>query len=391
MRIRSILVVGFLFFIAALAVGMASPAGQSAQAAQPNPCDGLAGKERRDCLHEQFVERTEANRQRRQEEIAQRKIRDQERRDAEKAAMEAQQAEAKAKWEAQRAELVRSAVEGCRTRGFWMDCQHAVEILPEGSPVALEMALKGCNSGDRGSCDNAGLQYEKYSTEPNHMTLAVKYYKIACSSGVSESCMKLKSESMGTSGTAAVAEIVQSYQKKCAAGDGLACNELGYSFYKGQLTAEDPGKAAQFFDRGCKLGNKVACDSAAQTHEELEKPRRDAAREAASQATFNDPHRKTGVNLSRADLACLKEERHAYTTTSSTGECATTLQAIPGAGQYCPKYKTSEETHVSVNLTNVCKRTISFEETCDSTGYAWGTLLPGDVYERKAASCRLTY
>jgi hypothetical protein len=220
--------------------------------------------------------------------------------------------------------------------------------------------------------------------------LAVKYYKMACDDGMPEACVRLTGQGLGAEGAAAATDLVQTNERLCKSGNASACNALGVSLYKGELVAQDRAKSLQFFNRGCKLGNKTACDNAATTQAELTNGQRDADRRAAELVARSDSARRPGTELSDADLACLKEGKEVYYTYEN-GRCLSGVQFSNGSTS-CDRYESLQIPHARYTLENICSRTISIEEFCGSSSFSWGTLLPGDIYTRKFLyPCRLAY
>jgi hypothetical protein len=299
------------------------------------------------------------------------------------------QARGMAQRQREQSDAVHQMMEGCRS-GHWLDCSRVEEFLPAGSPEALEAGLKGCALEDRGGCYNAGLYYEKYSSEPNRLNLAVKYFKTACDDGLPEACVKLSSKNLGSAGAQAAGDLAQTNEKLCNSGNGSACNSMGISLYNGELVAQNRTKSLVFFARGCKLGNKTACENATKTQAELNETKRDVERKAAVLAARADPAHKPGADLSKSDLACLSEEQEVFYTYEE-GECLGRTEDPYGAPT-CSKYDSVKTAHTKYKLRNRCKMPISIEEYCGSTAFAGATLLPGDVYTRRfLAPCRLAY
>jgi hypothetical protein len=253
----------------------------------------------------------------------------------------------------------------------------------------LEAGLKGCALGDRGGCYTAGLYYEKYSTEPNRISLAVKYIKSACDDGEPAACVRLKDPDLGSAGPAAAGDLVQANLKLCNSGNGSACNTLGMSYYMGELVPQDRETGLRLMKTGCKFGNKTACANVTK----IEVP---AERKAAELAALNDPERKVRTELIKEDLACLKKgplETHEYESMENGSECiGWAIQRSPESAGVCDKYNTITVTKTSTTqrMENVCKRPISFQRYCGGFPLRV-TLLLNEVFINKEEGCVLAY
>jgi TPR repeat protein len=267
---------------------------------------------------------------------------------------------------------------GCRA-GHWLDCARVADYAPVDSPEVLEADLKGCKLDNRDSCAAAAHYYQQYSKEPNHSTLAVTYYKMACDQGEMDSCVKLGSGDLGAAGAAAKASVFESNQKQCRAGDAAACNFLGIAAASGKGAPLDAAKAFQYFDQGCKLGNKTSCDNNADTY-----------RKNATQAALTDPTRKIGTPLLHADQLCLHDEKHDIRYVKDT-ICIKT-RVFPDGSSECLSSQAVEGIRTETSVTNTCKRPVSFQEYCNDDKPKRATLLTDEVFIRSEnLQCHIAY
>jgi TPR repeat protein len=59
----------------------------------------------------------------------------------------------------------------------------------------------------------------------------------------------------------AVAAAAPAFERDCARGDAVACNNLGVSYFRGDAVAPDAAKARGLFERACSAGSLEACNN----------------------------------------------------------------------------------------------------------------------------------
>ena len=143
---------------------------------------------------------------------------------------------------------------GCRG-GHWLDCSRVEEYLPAGSPDILEAGLRGCELEDRGGCFSAAKYYQQYSKDPNHLSLAVKYFKRSCDEGLQDACGRLVGSSAWRSRRRSDArDVLQSNEKQCSSGDAAACNWMGIAYSRGETVPIDTVEGVQFLRSWLQIG-----------------------------------------------------------------------------------------------------------------------------------------
>ncbi|GAA9183625.1 hypothetical protein Taiwan55_01190 [Helicobacter pylori] len=50
------------------------------------------------------------------------------------------------------------------------------------------------------------------------------------------------------------------FERACGLNNGRGCNGLGVLYYNGEVVEKDLIKAAQFYSKACKLGDRKACE-----------------------------------------------------------------------------------------------------------------------------------
>lgn len=153
------------------------------------------------------------------------------------------------------------ANESAPAKGFLCDPKNAEECTRE------------CGKGNAGSCTNAGAlamkhfgngwSWDKASGE------ALPLFKKACEAGDQNGCTGIIKATIvdedSASAPAQISELVTIGKKACDAGVAAACQEVGTlthpELHPGKKWA-DADTSAKYFERGCRLGDALACGAA---------------------------------------------------------------------------------------------------------------------------------
>ena len=123
---------------------------------------------------------------------------------------------------------------------------------------------KSCLSDHNGTACAilGGMFHRGEKPVERNLVQAEKYYKLACSSGVSSPCgvLAILLESGKSKGIKKDVKAAISYATKgCNLGDGFSCSRLADYYREGKLLAKDTGKAAFFEHKACKNGYILSC------------------------------------------------------------------------------------------------------------------------------------
>ncbi len=128
---------------------------------------------------------------------------------------------------------------------------------------ARTLFSQACDAGSAEACDNLGEIYQSDPGVAQDFTRAIALYTKACDGGSANGCFDLGSlyEAPGGSGLAAdYPRAMALLNKACDKGSASACNDLGLNYRFGEHGQTiDPGKAKQYFGRGCSMGEKLGC------------------------------------------------------------------------------------------------------------------------------------
>jgi len=123
---------------------------------------------------------------------------------------------------------------------------------------------KSCLNDHNGTaCAILGGMYHR-GEQPveRNLVQAVKYYKLACSSGVARPCgiLAILLESDKSKGIKKDIKATIAYATRgCELEDGLSCSLLAQYYKEGKLLAKDSGKAAFYDHKACKHGYTLSC------------------------------------------------------------------------------------------------------------------------------------
>lgn len=120
---------------------------------------------------------------------------------------------------------------------------------------------KSCDKGFRLGCRNLGLQYETGGGLPLNRAKAVENLDHACAAGLGLACDDLGDlyDQMKAGGAADPAKGAVAYQKGCDLGNGASCGKLGRHYVTGAGVAKDPAKGISLYEKGC-ASNRLTCD-----------------------------------------------------------------------------------------------------------------------------------
>lgn len=156
--------------------------------------------------------------------------------------------------------------------GNMVGCGNYGHMLAEGLGVtkdtnlALTYYTRGCVAGDARSCNGIAFLYEKGNGVPADMTKATEYYVKACSTAKATrygaACANAGYQLMNGRGIAKdLVKAYASFELACSLDEPRGCANLGSFYEKGEGgKPQDLTKARQYYEHGCKGGNKWGCD-----------------------------------------------------------------------------------------------------------------------------------
>lgn len=131
--------------------------------------------------------------------------------------------------------------------------QHAEELMSKQNYTeAMALFQKGCHDDDQESCVSLGLIYIMGSGGVHDEQTGLELFSRACERGYGSGCTNLGhiDELQGASLMA-----LKHFIRGCDSGDGSGCTNAGIYYRSGDTVNKDLGKARQYFERACRLGD----------------------------------------------------------------------------------------------------------------------------------------
>ena len=125
---------------------------------------------------------------------------------------------------------------------------------------AVSLYRRGCELGAGAACAQAAVAYRDGAAVPRNIELAATSAKKGCDRGDKASCELFKQLStVADSGGAGMTAEVRQLQEQCDAGTTNSCFELGLRHDEGKGVAVDKIKAAAIYKTLCEKGDLRAC------------------------------------------------------------------------------------------------------------------------------------
>ena len=134
--------------------------------------------------------------------------------------------------------------------------EKVVQSKEEISKNAIEILTPKCESGDAGSCNDLGVNYELMKEYDN----AYANYKKACDAKVQLGCSNLGTLYKNGLGVKKdPKKAVEIYKDSCNSGGTQACYYLGNAYLKGEIVKQDYYLAMQAYTNACNAGDLPSC------------------------------------------------------------------------------------------------------------------------------------
>jgi TPR repeat protein len=143
--------------------------------------------------------------------------------------------------------------------------------------------------------------------------------QLDCLSGVRDACAQAgQNYSRGREGyTRDLARSAEAYERGCALGQKVACNNLGDSFEYGDGVRRDLARAAELYDRACRGGEPLGCANLGHLLENGEGAPRDVPR---ARGLYRD------ACAAGSDYGCLHEQMAAVESPATPAETQRALE-----------------------------------------------------------------
>jgi hypothetical protein len=163
---------------------------------------------------------------------------------------------------------------------MWLDGRGLAPDVERG----LGMVLRACEGGVALACI-AGLRWLAEDRREQSVKDGPAFHKRledehSCLTGSAEHCMELGQEFSVGRGLYPK-DLVRSgveYQRGCDLGNGLACSNLGDAYEYGNGVPRDLSRAATLYERACRLGQALGCSNLGHLLKHGEGVTRDVAR-----------------------------------------------------------------------------------------------------------------
>ncbi len=138
------------------------------------------------------------------------------------------------------------------------DTFNSIAKMQCGAKIALACAYQSYWHNGSGNKEYDAHKAQKYSD------LSVEYFDKSCVDQVAISCALLaqrfkNGRSYGGFIDYDIDRSLSLFNKSCALGYANACIEIGSMYFSGKYVGRDKLKAAQYDQKGCELGNAIAC------------------------------------------------------------------------------------------------------------------------------------
>jgi TPR repeat protein len=144
---------------------------------------------------------------------------------------------------------------------LWLDGRG----VPHDEVRGLSMVVRACDDGDAVAC----VAGARWLADADHARAAHAETELRdrlfaehrCLMGESAECLRAALTFEGGEGGTKRDETraAQQYNRGCDLGNSVACNALGVALDYGEGVDRDPERAALVFERACKLGDSLGC------------------------------------------------------------------------------------------------------------------------------------
>lgn len=139
----------------------------------------------------------------------------------------------------------------CDRLGHFYTKEH--RALKADANLSVKYFMKTCELAGY-TCDKIGTAYELGKGLKQNTDNAMKFYEKACENNVTQSCSKLGRLYLENN-VSKQAEMVLS--KACEAKEGWSCAQLGKLYATG---SKDNNKSLLFYDKACAFGSRISCN-----------------------------------------------------------------------------------------------------------------------------------
>lgn len=129
---------------------------------------------------------------------------------------------------------------------------------------ALPLFEKTCEAGIAEACLNAGVAYDIGIGVPHNTEKSLHYYLLGCKLNSGQSCLNGATiYTLGTHSNDLKADHKKAFElneKACNLNVGMGCRSLALAYETGLEAEKSIDKALSYYEKGCKLNAKLACD-----------------------------------------------------------------------------------------------------------------------------------
>jgi TPR repeat protein len=128
----------------------------------------------------------------------------------------------------------------------------------KGNPEAIAAFTRACDAKDAEGCFELSLRYQCGKGVARDSDQAAQFAARACDYGAAAGCGNVASL-LGAGPNSEPTRAFAYAERGCRLGNPLACGLVGVFYWQGIGVTADPAKAAQIFEDQCQRSNMMAC------------------------------------------------------------------------------------------------------------------------------------